>query len=321
MTYLFYNSKFVNLNAFHLFHSCPPFLPLRWSITFVLCISESISVLLVCLLFLKNSTPGYLPKENENTILKRYIHLNTCWSIIYNTQYGRKLQFSGSATSDTLQTPWTANLVPSNRRMGKDEVCVFNEIVLSYKFFLFLPFETTWRLLCLGEDFFFYSPHLTHQQILLSLPCKYHPVSNHISPHCRHRLTQAIVQTPNIFHLLADVTASVFLPGRLATRGILLKCQILFFSSMPSQENSLAILEPESGVYPEATVIPWRRKGGREEIQGGSALGKWVSRSLGQQPLLGPSEQHLPLADLPRRDAEPEHRLGGWSESGASSHP
>ena len=28
--------------------------------------------------------------------------------------------------------PWTANLVPSNRRMGNDEVCVFNRILLSY---------------------------------------------------------------------------------------------------------------------------------------------------------------------------------------------
>lgn len=219
-----------------------------------------------------------------------------------------------------VATPWTANLVPSNRWMGKGEVCVFNEILLSYKFFFF-PFETTWRLLCLEEDFLFYSPHLTHQQILLSLPFKYHPESNHISPHCWHRLTQFTVQTPNIFHLLAGVTASVFLPGRLATRGILLKCQILFFSfSIPSQENSLAILEPESGMYPETVVIPWRRKGGRGEIQGGSALGKWVSRSLGHQLLWGPSEQHLPLADLQRQDVEPEHRLRGWSESGASSH-
>ena len=148
---------------------------------------------------------------------------------MYNTQYGRKLQFSGSAMSDSA-TPRTANLVPSNRRMHKDEVCVFNRTLLSYKFFL--PFETTWRLLCLGEDFFFYSPHLTHQQILLSLPFKYHPESNHISPHCWHRLTQAPVQTANIFHLLTGVTASVFPPGRLATRGILLKCQIL---SSPSQ--------------------------------------------------------------------------------------
>ena len=103
---------------------------------FVLCISESISVLLVCLLFLQNSTPGYLPKENENTILKRYIHPNTCCSIIYNTQYGRKLQWLSHV--QLFATPWTANLVPSNRQMGKDEVCVFNRLLLSYKFFCHL---------------------------------------------------------------------------------------------------------------------------------------------------------------------------------------
>lgn len=114
-----------------------------------------------------------------------------------------------------------------------------------YIYIYILPFETTWRLLCLGEDFVFYSPHLTHQQILLSLLFKYHPASNHISPLCWHRLTQAPVQTPNILHLLTGVTASV-LPGRPATRGILLKCQILS-SQCPLKKTAWQFLSLSQG--------------------------------------------------------------------------
>ena len=33
-----------------------------------------------------NSNAGYLPKENKNTKLKRYMHPYVYWSIIYNSQ-------------------------------------------------------------------------------------------------------------------------------------------------------------------------------------------------------------------------------------------
>ena len=33
-----------------------------------------------------NSTPGHIPKENENTNLKRNMYLNICSSIIYYSQ-------------------------------------------------------------------------------------------------------------------------------------------------------------------------------------------------------------------------------------------
>ena len=33
-----------------------------------------------------NFTTSYLPKENKNTNLKRYMHLSVYWSIIYNSQ-------------------------------------------------------------------------------------------------------------------------------------------------------------------------------------------------------------------------------------------
>ena len=33
-----------------------------------------------------NSTPGYLPKVNENTNSKRYMQLYVHWTIIYNSQ-------------------------------------------------------------------------------------------------------------------------------------------------------------------------------------------------------------------------------------------
>jgi len=32
------------------------------------------------------STSGYLPKGDENTTLKRYLHPHVHWSIIYNSQ-------------------------------------------------------------------------------------------------------------------------------------------------------------------------------------------------------------------------------------------
>ena len=88
---------------------------------FVLCISEPVSVLFVhfgvflfCFVVL-NSTPGYLSEENENTILKRYIHPNVCCRIIYNSQ------------------DMEATLVPISRWMDKDVVCMFNRILLSQK--------------------------------------------------------------------------------------------------------------------------------------------------------------------------------------------
>ena len=34
--------------------------------------------------------------------------------------------------------------------------------------------------------------------------------------------------------------------------------------SKPSEEKGLAILEPVAGVHPEAMVIPWPRKDGRD---------------------------------------------------------
>ena len=33
-----------------------------------------------------NSTPGYLPEENENTNMKSYMHAHVHCSIIYNSQ-------------------------------------------------------------------------------------------------------------------------------------------------------------------------------------------------------------------------------------------
>lgn len=34
----------------------------------------------------RNPTTGYLPKENENTDSKRYLHAHVYWRIIYNHQ-------------------------------------------------------------------------------------------------------------------------------------------------------------------------------------------------------------------------------------------
>ena len=63
-----------------------------------------------------NSTTGYLPKENENTKSKRYVHLYVYCSIIYN---GQDIE---------------ATQVSVDRWMDKENVVyIYNGIFLSHK--------------------------------------------------------------------------------------------------------------------------------------------------------------------------------------------
>ena len=62
-------------------------------------------------MWLSNSTPGYLSKENENTNSKRYMQSNIYCSIIYNSQ-------------DMKATEWI------NRWMDKEDVCVYIRVYI-----------------------------------------------------------------------------------------------------------------------------------------------------------------------------------------------
>ena len=73
-----------------------------------------------------NSTTGYLPKENRNTVSKRYVHPYVYCSIIYNSQ---SMEITQVSIGRWIKKMWCVYTMEYYSAIRKDEI---------------LPFATTW---------------------------------------------------------------------------------------------------------------------------------------------------------------------------------